>query len=34
MSSLMETVRALGIVTISVGMSSFQPLLQAFLAQV
>jgi hypothetical protein len=32
--SLMETGRAFAIVTISAGISSFQQLLQAFLAQV
>ena len=34
MSSMMETVRAHAIVAISLGISSFQRLLQAFLAQV
>ena len=34
MSSMMETVRPHAIVRISVGISSFQRLLQAFLAQV
>ena len=34
MSSLMETVRAFAIVTISAGISCFQPMLQAFLSQV
>jgi hypothetical protein len=34
MSSAMQTVRALAMVTISVGISSFQRLLQAFLARV
>jgi len=32
--SLMETVRAFAIVTISAGISAFQQLLQAFLARV